>query len=374
MYIGFGSIVVDDPNALTTMIFEAIRRVGVRALVSKGWGGLGGEQLDLPPGVMMLGNCPHDWLFPRCSAVVHHGGAGTTAAGVRCGKPTVVVPFFGDQPFWGSMVAKAGAGPVPVPFKKLNSEILAESIGMALSADAQERAQELGEKIRHEKGAEVGAETFLAGLAGEPGNGGIYRCIIDANRPAVWRVRGTRATLSGFAAGVLVASGEVEGGWQGLKLCRHKEWETDVGPYEPISGAAGALLGTVGSVMMGVGDFPKEIFTRHMRKRADGEGSQTGESSSASISSGMQKGEGNRSSTSLDESAISRQTSASGEVPSSSSTGQKRKTGRRAGGGNGGDSPSGLGLDNFDFNAYIGAGKGVSRIVGAGLKCRRLSL
>jgi UDP:flavonoid glycosyltransferase YjiC (YdhE family) len=85
VYIGFGSIVVDDPNAMTKMIFEAVKITGKRALVSKGWGGLGADELGIPEGVFMLGNCPHDWLFKRVSAVVHHGGAGTTAAGIAAG-------------------------------------------------------------------------------------------------------------------------------------------------------------------------------------------------------------------------------------------------------------------------------------------------
>ena len=101
VYIGFGSIVVDDPNAMTKMIFEAVKKSGQRALVSKGWGGIGADELGIPDGVMMLGNVPHDWLFQRVSCVVHHGGAGTTAAGISAGKPTVIVPFFGDQ-FWFS--------------------------------------------------------------------------------------------------------------------------------------------------------------------------------------------------------------------------------------------------------------------------------
>ena len=81
VYIGFGSIVVDDPNAMTKMIFEAVKITGQRALVSKGWGGLGADELGIPDGVFMLGNVPHDWLFKHVSCVVHHGGAGTTAAG-----------------------------------------------------------------------------------------------------------------------------------------------------------------------------------------------------------------------------------------------------------------------------------------------------
>lgn len=81
VYIGFGSIVVEDPNAMTQLIFEAVKKAGVRALVSKGWGGLGGDDLSIPDNIFMLGNVPHDYLFKHVSAVVHHGGAGTTAAG-----------------------------------------------------------------------------------------------------------------------------------------------------------------------------------------------------------------------------------------------------------------------------------------------------
>ena len=102
---------------------------GVRALVSKGWGGIGGEGDDLPENVFMLDNTPHDWLFPKVSAVVHHGGAGTTAIGLKCGKPTMIVPFFGDQPFWGAMVAQKKAGAHEcIPYKKLTAERLAEGI------------------------------------------------------------------------------------------------------------------------------------------------------------------------------------------------------------------------------------------------------
>jgi UDP:flavonoid glycosyltransferase YjiC (YdhE family) len=81
VYIGFGSIVVEDPNAMTKLIFEAVEKAGVRALVSKGWGGFGGDELHIPKNIFMLGNIPHDYLFKHVSAVVHHGGAGTTAAG-----------------------------------------------------------------------------------------------------------------------------------------------------------------------------------------------------------------------------------------------------------------------------------------------------
>ena len=211
VYIGFGSIVVDDPDGLTQTIFSAIIKSGVRALVSKGWGGIGGDAAGVPEGVFMLGNCPHDWLFRHVSAVVHHGGAGTTAAGINAGKPTVVVTFFGDQIFWGSMVAKAGAGPAPIPFKSLTAENLAAAIEYALQPQTQARARELGEKIKEEKGADVGAKSFHQFL-----NTDNMRCSLAPSRVAVWRVRRSKVRLSALAAAVLVKQGWLK--YSDLKL------------------------------------------------------------------------------------------------------------------------------------------------------------
>lgn len=199
VYIGFGSIVVDDPNALTKIIFDAVSITGVRALVSKGWGGLGVDSIGIPDGVFMLGNCPHDWLFKHVSAVVHHGGAGTSAAGINLGRPTVVVPFFGDQPFWGAMIAKAGAGPAPIPYPQLTGEKLAAAIQEAIKPETQARAKELGERIREEKGADVGGKSFHQFL-----NTDNMRCSLAPSRVAVWRVRRTQTRLSTLAAAILV--------------------------------------------------------------------------------------------------------------------------------------------------------------------------
>jgi sterol 3beta-glucosyltransferase len=90
---------------MTRTIFTATKHANARALVSAGWGGLGG--VDVPDHIFLLGNIPHDWLFERVAAVVHHGGAGTTAIGLKKGKPTAVVPFFGDQPFWGKQISSS---------------------------------------------------------------------------------------------------------------------------------------------------------------------------------------------------------------------------------------------------------------------------
>ena len=198
VYIGFGSIVVDDPNAMTKLIFEAIKKTGQRALVSKGWGGFGADALGIPECVFMLGNVPHDWLFKHVSCVVHHGGAGTTAAGIALGRPTVVVPFFGDQPFWGAMIARAGAGPSPLPSKQLTADKLAAAILEALRPATLRRAKEVGARIGSEKGTDVGAQSFHDKLDIDS-----MRCLVSPSRAAVWRVKRTTIRLSAFAATTL---------------------------------------------------------------------------------------------------------------------------------------------------------------------------
>lgn len=143
----------------------------------------------------MLDNVPHDWLFQHVSCVVHHGGAGSTAAGIAAGRPTVVVPFFGDQPFWGAMIARAGAGPDPIPHKQLTADKLAEAINFCLTPRCLERARELASKIAAERGSDTGAQSFHEFL-----NPDRLRCTLAPSRPAAWCVRRTKVRLSDFAA------------------------------------------------------------------------------------------------------------------------------------------------------------------------------
>ncbi|EGO51459.1 hypothetical protein NEUTE1DRAFT_70206 [Neurospora tetrasperma FGSC 2508] len=268
VYIGFGSIVVDDPDALTRLILRAVAKSGVRALISKGWGGIGlteditqADWAPRPDQYFMLGNCPHDWLFNRVSAVVHHGGAGTSAAGIKAGKPTVVVPFFGDQPFWGAMIAKSGAGPKPIPNKELTAENLAAAIQEALKPETLARAKELGNKIKEEKGADEGGKTFHQFLDVDA-----LRCSLSPSRVATWRVRRTKVRLSAFAAEVLVREGLLQ--YSDLKLFRAKEHITDGQPWDPITAVTAALVEDLGTMAMSVADFPRGIFKAKEARRA----------------------------------------------------------------------------------------------------------
>jgi sterol 3beta-glucosyltransferase len=122
---------VQEPEKMTEIIVEALQRTKQRGIINKGWGGLGNlkEPKDF---VYLLDNVPHDWLFPRCKAVVHHGGAGTTAAGLKASCPTTIVPFFGDQPFWGERVHARGVGPSPIPVDEFSLHKLEDAINFML--------------------------------------------------------------------------------------------------------------------------------------------------------------------------------------------------------------------------------------------------
>ena len=151
VYIGFGSMAAPDAARTTAIVLEAVQKAGVRAVLASGWGGLVGSALHA--NVFALESAPHEWLFPRMAAVVHHGGAGTVAAGLRAGKPTVVCPLFGDQPFWGHRIHTLGVGPKPVPLKRLTVDGLAQAIHLAVTDEGMcRRAETLGGNIRAENG------------------------------------------------------------------------------------------------------------------------------------------------------------------------------------------------------------------------------
>ncbi|HEV7278478.1 MAG TPA: glycosyltransferase [Devosiaceae bacterium] len=159
VYVGFGSMPVADPMALTALVVEATARAGCRAVLAAGRGKLGG--VASAPHVHVVDEAPHDRLFPLVSAVVHHGGAGSTAAGLRAGKPTVICPFFGDQPFWGRRVAALGVGPSPIPQRDLTAERLAEAIRLATTdSGMRSRAEALGAAMRAEDGV-AAAVAFI---------------------------------------------------------------------------------------------------------------------------------------------------------------------------------------------------------------------
>jgi UDP:flavonoid glycosyltransferase YjiC (YdhE family) len=172
VFLGFGSMPVRDPLAVTATLVEALRLSGQRGVLLGGWGGLG--DAVLPPSVYRLEYAAFEWLFPRMAALIHHGGSGTTGMGLRAGVPNVVVPFAFDQFFWGERVRALGVGPVPVPYGRLSAPRLAAAITAAVGDSAMRR-----------QSAAVGAA-----LAAEDGLGQAvalierYSCLGD--RPPRW--------------------------------------------------------------------------------------------------------------------------------------------------------------------------------------------
>jgi UDP:flavonoid glycosyltransferase YjiC (YdhE family) len=151
VYIGFGSMGNRNPEETADLVLQAIAQAGQRAIMLAGWSGM--RKGDMPDHAFLIDSVPHAWLFPRVAAVVHHGGAGTTAAGLRAGVPTVIIPFFGDQGFWGQRVADLGVGTAPIPRRQLTAERLAQAIQVAVNNQAmRQQAADLGAKIRSEDG------------------------------------------------------------------------------------------------------------------------------------------------------------------------------------------------------------------------------
>ncbi|MEU6606396.1 glycosyltransferase [Streptomyces shenzhenensis] len=140
VFIGFGSMAAGDGERLSDIAVRALRRTGLRGILQAGSAGLAADGDD----VLTIGDVPHTLLFPRLAAVVHHAGAGTSAAAVRAGVPAVPVPVTADQPFWAGRLAALGAATDPIPFRTLTAERLADSLAQVVKQHAYTRAATRG--------------------------------------------------------------------------------------------------------------------------------------------------------------------------------------------------------------------------------------
>lgn len=152
VFVGFGSMGFGrGADRRTESLVSAITERGRRVILATGWGGVAAATDSTQ--IHSVGAVPHDWLFPRTEAVVHHGGSGTTHAGLGAGRPSLICPFLGDQPFWGNRVHDTGAGPAPIPSRKIDSSRLRPAVDQLLNDPAlRERAARLGREISGEDG------------------------------------------------------------------------------------------------------------------------------------------------------------------------------------------------------------------------------
>ena len=158
IYIGFGSMPFGAKQN-TNILKKAAKKWGGRIVISTGWGGL--EKKDLPPNIFAIDNAPHDKLFNFMAAVVHHGGAGTTAAGLYAGCPTLILPQAVDQPFWGQCVHDLGCGPEPIALRKITANTLANLLEQLYNnEDYRKNAKNLSARLKQERGVEMAIEII----------------------------------------------------------------------------------------------------------------------------------------------------------------------------------------------------------------------
>jgi UDP:flavonoid glycosyltransferase YjiC (YdhE family) len=151
IYIGFGSMDAGESRQTTTSVLAALKNTGQRAVLLRGWGGIHAE--DLPGSVFLIDSVPHSWLFPKMAAIVHHGGAGTTASAFRAGAPQVILPHFGDQPLWAQRVTALKAGPKPIYMNKLTAHKLTAAIDQAATnPQMRQSAKNIGLALQPEDG------------------------------------------------------------------------------------------------------------------------------------------------------------------------------------------------------------------------------
>ncbi|UJR14428.1 hypothetical protein I4U23_001425 [Adineta vaga] len=201
IFIGFGSITGHDSDRILQVVLEALEKTGYRAVLS----GLAKDDDKLPDSVFKIDKISHDWLFPHVSAVCHHGGAGTTAAGLRAGKPTIIVPFFGDQFFWGKVIEKHGVGPHAVPGKDITADQLAEAFEFVHKSETKVAAEKIRDAILKENGCEEAVRAFHSQLPVER-----MRSDFESSYTACYGVKHFHLQISRRIAQVLVLSERID--------------------------------------------------------------------------------------------------------------------------------------------------------------------
>jgi len=147
--VSFGSMLNQNAKNIDHIVQESLRQTNNRGIILSGWSGLKNRSSNE---ILYVDAIPHHWLLPRCKMIIHHGGAGTTSAGLRAGIPNIVIPFMADQPFWGKRVKALGAGPEPIPVKKLAVKNLTQSIVESEKDTIRKRTQILAQQLTSDNG------------------------------------------------------------------------------------------------------------------------------------------------------------------------------------------------------------------------------
>ncbi|KAI8652291.1 Glyco-transf-28 domain-containing protein [Fusarium keratoplasticum] len=240
IYVGFGSMSFPNTEQVLQAVFGGITKSGRRVIFAKGWCGIdpGLFQRD---GIFIVDEIPHHWLFPRVAAVVIHMGAGTFSLALKLGKPIIMIPIAGDQPFWSHRVFQAGCSPEPIPLEGITSDLVATRVQEALSPEIGQSVKLMADKIsKEEPGQFRFARSALNTFQQAYVDG---RCDLLPDRVAVWKYKPSGLKLSVMAASILLIDGLIQ--QTDLSLIRHVELPDLKGPGDPLSGifSGVALLG-----------------------------------------------------------------------------------------------------------------------------------
>lgn len=245
IYVGFGSMSFPNSNQVLHATFDGVKATGRRTIYAKGWSGTEENRIKRDD-VFVVDEISHYWLFPRVAAVVIHMGAGTFSTALRLGKPMVMVPIAGDQPFWSHRVWKAGCAPEPIHLNGVTAELVASRLEEALSPTVCRSVEEMAKHLREEEpGQFVFARSALRTFEKVYANGGI--CDLMPDRTAVWRHTVTDAKLSSVAASMLTNEGIVL--QKDLHLIRHVQWPDLKSPGDPFTGFISGMFMIVGRVL-----------------------------------------------------------------------------------------------------------------------------
>ncbi|KAM0425776.1 hypothetical protein ACHAPT_009026 [Fusarium lateritium] len=244
IYVGFGSMSFPNSDQVLEAVFDGIAKSGRRIIFAKGWSGID-SSLFRRHDIFIVDDIPHHWLFPRVAAVVIHMGAGTLSMALKLGKPIIMIPVAGDQPFWAHRVFQAGCGPEPIPLQGITSDLVATRVQEALSPEIDLNVKLMAEKISKEEPGQFGfARSALNTFQRAYGDG---RCDLLPDRVAVWRHKQSPAKLSAAAASILISNGRLQ--QTELSLIRYVEMPDLKAPGDPISGLIGGITSVGGRVL-----------------------------------------------------------------------------------------------------------------------------
>lgn len=240
IYVGFGSMSFPNTEQVLQAVFDGIAKSGRRIIFATGWSGID-NQLFQRDDIFIVDEIPHHWLFPRVAAVVIHMGAGTFSLALKLGKPIVMIPIAGDQPFWSHRVFQAGCSPEPIPLQDIASDLVATRVGEALSPEIGQNIRLMAEKISTEKSGQFKfARSALTSFQKLYAKG---HCDLLPDRVAAWKHKPSGSRLSAMTANILTADGLIQ--QTDLTLIRYVELPDLKAPGDPISGVFSvvALLG-----------------------------------------------------------------------------------------------------------------------------------